>query len=260
MTFRSPQSWVHDPPELAPLLANRNAWAHSGLAISPAGELFAFHGGSLIFSNVTFPYASVYQTVDAGTYNLEIRAAGDPTTVLADLIGVTLTAGNVVDVFAIGSVAAGAVQLLAVTTQPETAQVGGRPVFINTGSCDNLSSDEFAVLNNAVAAQGAAVGSEAATIVENSVTVFNVGLQDMLTGTDLSITVRASEADNETVVACGEIGGVPVNNAALAIGLTEQNGSGISGIAYLATNGYQTIVTIYVAEGLSGDDSATPAA
>jgi LPXTG-motif cell wall-anchored protein len=61
-------------------------------------------GGPALFSNLAFPNASDYLPVDAGTYNLEVTPAGS-TTVVLPINGVTLEAGRIYDVFAVGELA-----------------------------------------------------------------------------------------------------------------------------------------------------------
>jgi len=48
------------------------------------------------------------------------------------------------------------------------------------------------------------------------------------------------------------VGGGVTEDGALAIGLREVDDSGLSGIAYLAPDGAQTLVTIFLSSGLSG--------
>lgn len=67
---------------------------------APAVDV-AVKGGDVLISNLAFPDASGYLDVPAGSYDLEVRAAGT-TTVALDLPGVTLEAGKIYDVFAIG--------------------------------------------------------------------------------------------------------------------------------------------------------------
>jgi hypothetical protein len=67
---------------------------------APAVDI-AVTGGPVIFPNVAFKAASAYAEVDAGTYNLEARAAGTPTVALA-VPGVRLEAGRTYTVIAVG--------------------------------------------------------------------------------------------------------------------------------------------------------------
>ncbi|MDR7402891.1 MAG: DUF4397 domain-containing protein [Armatimonadota bacterium] len=67
---------------------------------APAVDI-AVTGGPVIFPNVAFKAASGYAEVDAGTYNLEARAAGTSTVALA-VPGVRLEAGRTYTVIAVG--------------------------------------------------------------------------------------------------------------------------------------------------------------
>ena len=57
---------------------------------------------------------------------------------------------------------------------------------------------------------------------------------DALLATDHAIHVHRAAAASGTVIVCGPIGGVHDASGALAIGLQERNGSGFTGVAYLA--------------------------
>jgi hypothetical protein len=54
-----------------------------------------------LFSNLTFGNASAYATVNAGTVNLQVLAAGTSTVALS-VPNVTLSGGTVYTVFAVG--------------------------------------------------------------------------------------------------------------------------------------------------------------
>lgn len=60
--------------------------------------------GTTLLSGLAFPDASDYLEVDAGTYDLSVTPAGDDTVVI-DLAGTSLQAGNIYDVFATNVVA-----------------------------------------------------------------------------------------------------------------------------------------------------------
>lgn len=64
---------------------------------------------------VQFPNASDYQTVNPGTYDLEVRNADSGQTLVA-APGIQVDAGQVYDLFALGQVASGNVQLLPLVT------------------------------------------------------------------------------------------------------------------------------------------------
>jgi len=82
----------------------------------------AVAGGDVLFGGLEFPNASDYAEVDAGTYDLEVRAAGTDTVALP-LPGVTFEAGTVYDVFAVGLAEDGTLTVLPLTAPAEG--VGG---------------------------------------------------------------------------------------------------------------------------------------
>lgn len=67
---------------------------------APAVDV-AVKGGPVLFSNIAFKAASAFGEVAAGTYDLEVRAAGTTTVALA-VPGVKLEAGRTYSVFALG--------------------------------------------------------------------------------------------------------------------------------------------------------------
>jgi hypothetical protein len=67
---------------------------------APAVDI-AVKGGPVLFSNVAFKEIGDYLPVDAGTYDLEVRLAGTETVAL-DVPGLSLAAGTVYTVFAMG--------------------------------------------------------------------------------------------------------------------------------------------------------------
>jgi hypothetical protein len=73
-----------------------------------------------------------------------------------------------------------------------------------------------------------------------------------------AITVHESAEQIDVYIACGEISGVVrphlrgAMSEALVIPLREQSGSGYAGMAWLEANGEETIVTIFLAQGLMG--------
>jgi hypothetical protein len=67
---------------------------------APAVDV-AVKGGPVLFSDLAFPEAAGPAPVDAGTYDLEVRAAGT-TTVALPIDGVTLQEGKIYSVLAVG--------------------------------------------------------------------------------------------------------------------------------------------------------------
>ena len=79
---------------------------------APAVDV-AVKGGPVLLAGLPFPRASAYASVPAGTYDLEVRAAGTATVAL-DLPGVTLEPGKVYTVFAVGSLKEGTLTVVPV--------------------------------------------------------------------------------------------------------------------------------------------------
>ncbi|BAW02897.1 hypothetical protein TTMY_2536 [Thermus thermophilus] len=79
---------------------------------APAVDV-AVKGGPVLFAGLPFPQASPYLSVAAGTYDLEVRAAGTDTVALS-LPGVELEPGKVYTVFAVGSLKEGTLTVVPV--------------------------------------------------------------------------------------------------------------------------------------------------
>lgn len=71
---------------------------------APPVKVFVAGSATPLFDTFSFPNATAFAEVPAGTYDLEIRVASDNTLVLA-IPGVALSGDTVVDLFAIGSAA-----------------------------------------------------------------------------------------------------------------------------------------------------------
>jgi hypothetical protein len=81
---------------------------------APAVDI-AVKGGDVLIPNLAFPNASDYLEVPAGSYDLEVRAAGT-TTVALELPGVKLDPTMVYDVFAIGQLGNNTLTVLVVAS------------------------------------------------------------------------------------------------------------------------------------------------
>jgi hypothetical protein len=106
---------------------------------APAVDI-AVKGGPVIFPNVAFKGVGEYTPVDAGTYNLEVRLAGTETVAL-DLPNISLAAGTVYTVFAMG-LAGGEPKLTAVLSEdakPAMAQAaaGAAPASLPVTGAEN---------------------------------------------------------------------------------------------------------------------------
>jgi hypothetical protein len=171
----------------------------------------------------------------------------------------------------------------------------GHPTHIHSGSCDQLGDVVYPLTNvsasgmmtgmiamaatpssgmpAAMATPGGltmspAMGATTALAVETSQTLVDASLDDLLTQ-PYAINVHESQDNIQHYIACGDLGGAMMTGPAmaqggvLAIGLRELNTSGESGIAVLrATDTNQTMVWIYLAQGLSGTSGGmgTPSA
>ena len=87
--------------------------------------------------------------------------------------------------------------------------------------------------------------------METSFTTIDLSLDDLLANDHVIVVFDEDDAD--AALACGEIGGVVIEGGSLAIGLRARSDSRFSGIAYLSPDGDSTAVSIFLAEGLAGD-------
>jgi hypothetical protein len=110
--------------------------------------------------------------------------------------------------------------------------VAERPAEVLSGSCAD-SGDSIASLTPLESPEGEAQRQGAAIEAESSYTTIPIPLESLLSG-QASIAVLLAEEASETVIACGEIGGVLSEGGSLVVKLSERNGSGFSGVAYLA--------------------------
>lgn len=137
------------------------------------------------------------------------------------------------------------------------------PARIYAGVCGQLGAEPvFDLIDiGAPGAQGTATpdssapaGAASAVPVRYSTTIVDALLSD-LTASDHAIEVRLDAADPASAVVCGDIGGILGGQAPgteLAIGLTQANASGYTGVAWLRDEGEQTVVNLFIAAGLAG--------
>lgn len=91
---------------------------------APAVDV-AVKGGPVVFSNLAFPNGAGPSPVDAGTYDLEVRAAGT-TTVALPINGVQLQAGKIYTVLAVGLLnGTPALEALPIVNDPAPAPAPG---------------------------------------------------------------------------------------------------------------------------------------
>lgn len=120
---------------------------------------------------------------------------------------------------------------------------GPRPVHLVTGTCAEPGILVFA-LNSLTAPGGTLEGTVDRDRTETSNTA-NVPLTiDSLLASPHALQLLSSDEETAAVLACGNLGGVREGNGALVIGLREQDGSHVTGIAYLAPNANNPVMTI----------------
>lgn len=161
-------------------------------------------------------------------------------------------------------------------TPPETAPPGGvggliqpgapLPARIYAGRCGGLGAEPAFQLIDVGSLEGTEEGETpegalTAIPAEFSTTVVNTTLPGLL-ASDFAIDVRVDDADPATSIACGDIGGPieagPDGNE-LAVGLQERGQSAYAGIALLQDEGERTLVRVFLARGLGGEDTVTVA-
>jgi hypothetical protein len=120
-----------------------------------------------------------------------------------------------------------------------------RPAEIRSGACTE-SGEAISTLEPLEKPEGEAEGQGGAIEAERSYTSVPITIQSLLDG-ETNISILLSD-NSDIVVACGEIGGVVTEGGSLVLKLSEQNDSGFSGIAFLATgDGGTTGISLFLA-------------
>jgi len=167
------------------------------------------------------------------------------------------SAGFAALVLGFGLVFVGAGRGLAQDATPVPETVAGHPAHIHAGTCETLDPNPLFPLTDVTTPAGTPSGAVDAEQIDTSFTTVPVDLATLL-ATDNSINVHLSAEEADVYVACGEIGGIPLDDTgSIAIGLREQNDSGHTGVAFLTPNAAdptQTDVSLFVAEDLAEDD------
>jgi hypothetical protein len=124
-----------------------------------------------------------------------------------------------------------------------------RPAAIQHGNCGGVG-DVLAPLAHLVLTEGESQGYAGATPVEQSGTVVDYTLSQLLAA-EQAVVVLQSPNPGALPVACGEIGGAINPDGTLAIGMGAVNGSGLSGVTYFTPiAGYdKTLVSILLVDG-----------
>jgi hypothetical protein len=93
-------------------------------------------GGAPLVSGLQFPNASPYAQVPAGTYNLNVNAAGTDTTAIS-VPNATVASGGVYSAFAVGTAAAGNLDVILAQdnagTEPLPDTGGISPTWLAAG-------------------------------------------------------------------------------------------------------------------------------
>ena len=146
------------------------------------------------------------------------------------------------------SIVAAAMLIYPVLAMAQTVAVD-RPAAIQHGNCGGVG-DVVAPLAHLVLTEGESQGYAGATPVEQSGTVVDYTLSQLLAA-EQAVVVLQSPNPGALPVACGEIGGAINPDGTLAIGMGALNGSGISGVTYFTPiAGYdKTLVSILLVGG-----------
>jgi hypothetical protein len=127
-----------------------------------------------------------------------------------------------------------AVALGSVALAAEMEEMAPHPAHIHAGVCPE-PGDVVAPLNDVTAGMGEAAGVATAVPTVSSFSVVELALADILAG-EHSINVHLSADDLGTYLACGDIGGVPVDTGmgqGLAVGMAPVGESDLTGVALL---------------------------
>lgn len=144
------------------------------------------------------------------------------------------------------------------------------PNHIHAGTCDDLDPNPVAPLNDVTAwlndtdddTENAPQGVLTAAMVYRGETDIDMSLEDLLASSH-SVNVHESAENIENYIACGEIGGVVVDDDGdnLVVALRPLNDSGYFGLAFLEADGDETNVKVWLAEpAMTPDVEATPVA
>jgi uncharacterized cupredoxin-like copper-binding protein len=123
--------------------------------------------------------------------------------------------------------------------------VAERPAQVQSGSCE-APGEVIAALTPLERPEGEAQGQGSAIEAERSYTSLPIAFDALLDG-QTSIDVVLSDDQPDVTIACGDIGGVPDDNGAVVIKLSERNGSGYTGIAFLSPGDGTTGASVFVA-------------
>lgn len=161
----------------------------------------------------------------------------------------------------IGGMAAGGLGVV----MAQDDEVPAYPANVLAGTCDDLDPVSVAelsyvsvLMNEGDDADNTPKGVlTAQRVLLSSSEGVELSMEDDLFASAHSIVISQSDADISTYVACGEIGGIPVDGD-LYVGLRDVNGSGYSGVAKLDEDGDSTNIDIFLLEPTDESAPATP--
>lgn len=133
------------------------------------------------------------------------------------------------------------------------------PSALLAGTCsDPEAAQPVDDLNNLTIVDGNAIGGEESLQAASGYTPLAMTIED-LTVTDHVIVVF-DEDDPDTIIACGEIGGVLDEDGALSVGLSPVDESGAAGVAHLAPtdDGGSALSIFLVPDDLVPTPESTP--
>ncbi len=166
-----------------------------------------------------------------------------------------------------GGLAAGGAGLALAQNDTQMPDVS-HPSHIHAGTCADLDPNPAQPLNNVEPRlneddnpddddnPNEPMGVLTAPRVLYAETDVEMSLDDLL-ATSYSINIHESDENIQNYIACGEIGGVVVDDQ-LAVSLSPLNDSGYSGIAILEKDDDKTTVKVYLAEPREEVPAATP--
>jgi hypothetical protein len=172
----------------------------------------------------------------------------------------------------VGSLAIGGAGVALAQDDTSTDGEQSHPAHIHIGDCANLDPNPAAPLNNITARSADEEGDESDTdlapqgvltapaVLHSETDDIELSFEDDVLASSHSIVVHESEENIENYIACGEIGGVVVDGE-LVISLRPLNDSGYTGVVKLASDDDGNVdVEVYLAEPMSTEPVATPAA
>jgi len=172
----------------------------------------------------------------------------------------------------VGSLAIGGAGVALAQDDSSTDGEHSHPAHIHIGDCANLDPNPAAPLNNITArssdedddAEDTDLAPQgvltAPAVLYSESDDIELSFEDDVLASSHSIVVHESEENIQNYIACGEIGGVVVDGE-LVISLRPLNDSGYTGIAKLDSDDDGNVdVEVYLAEPMSTEPVATPAA